>query len=149
MAVSVKKMNESLDLLRNYSGANPYLLMLKRDVYVKGKKDVLNDFAVEYIIKNYDFIPRVIGKVVKIADWYGEKKKEDWGTDFVPQKLKIISFLGETDTTYHCYVQYRQSVDPVMAFLTKKAVIGNFLLGDYNDYPVDFERYDTLSTSSF
>ena len=147
MAVSVKKIQESLDKLKDYKGANPYLLILKRDIFVKGKKDILNDFSVEYIAKNFDFQPRVIGKTVKIADWYGEKKKGDWGIEFVPEKLKIISFLGETDTCYHCYVQYRKSVDPVMAFLPKKAVLGNFLVEDYHNLNVDFDRYDRLSTS--
>ena len=147
MSVSIKKLEETIDRLRGYNGANPYLLMIKRDVIVKGKNDVLTDFCIDYIKKNVDFVPKVINKTVKIADWYGEKKKEDWGTDFVPQKLKIISFLGETDSVYHCYVQYRQSVDPVQAFIPKKAIIGNFLVEDYNNISVDFDRYDRLSTS--
>ncbi len=147
MSVSIKKLEETIDRLRGYNGANPYLLMIKRDVIVKGKNDVLTDFCIDYIKKNVDFVPKVINKTVRIADWYGEKKKEDWGTEFVPQKLKIISFLGETDSVYHCYVQYRQSVDPVQAFIPKKAIIGNFLVEDYNNISVDFGRYDRLSTS--
>lgn len=147
MPVSVKKTQEALDSLRVYSGANPYLLMLKRDIFTLGKKEVLNEFAIKYINQNISFTPQIIGKTVKIADWYGEKKKDDWKLDFIPEKIKIISLLGETDTTYHCYVQYRKSVDPVMAFLPKKAILGNFLVKDYNDYIVDFERYDRLSTA--
>lgn len=147
MSVSVKKTQEALDSLRVYDGANPYLLMLKRDIFTLGKKEVLNEFAIKYINQNISFTPQIIGKTIKIADWYGEKKKDDWKLDFIPEKVKIISLLGETDTTYHCYVQYRKSVDPVMAFLPKKAILGNFLVKDYNDYIVDFERYDRLSTS--
>ena len=142
---SIKAKNEAIDTLRGYSGDNPYLLMLKRDVILKGNVDNLNPFNVEYVILNQNFTPKQIGKTIKIADWYGEKKQKDWGTEFVPQKLKVISLLGETSTTYHCYVQYRQSVDPVMAFLPKKAVLTNFTLPDWKDYPVDFERYDKLS----
>lgn len=144
---SIKAKNEAIDILRGYSGDNPYLLMLRRDVILKGDVEGLNPFKVEYIIKNHDFTPKPIGKTIKIADWYGEKKKIDWGTEFVPQKLRVITLLGETDTTYHCYVQYRQSVDPVMAFLPKKAVLTNFTLPDWKDYPVDFDRYDRLSMS--
>lgn len=143
---SIKAKNEAIDVLRGYSGDNPYLLMLRRDVIIKSNVDTLNPFNVEYVIKNQDFSPKPIGKTIKIADWYGEKKQKDWGTEFVPQKLKVISLLGETTTTYHCYVQYRQSVDPVQAFLPKKAVLTNFTLPDWKDYPVDFERYDRLST---
>lgn len=142
---SAKAKNEAIEVLRGYSGTNPYYLMLKRDVILKGDVKQLNAFNVEYIIENRDFVPKQIGKTIKIADWYGEKKQKDWNTDFIPQKLRIISLLGETSTTYHCYVQYRQSVDPCMAFIPKKAVLTNFTLPDYKDYPVDFERYDRLS----
>ena len=142
---SIKAKNEAIDVLRGYSGDNPYLLMLRRDVILKGNVDSLNPFNVEYVIKNQNFTPKPIGKTIKIADWYGEKKQKDWGTDFSPQKLRVISLLGETTTTFHCYVQYRQSIDPVQAFLPKKAVLTNFTLPDWKDYPVNFERYDRLS----
>jgi SWI/SNF-related matrix-associated actin-dependent regulator 1 of chromatin subfamily A len=144
---SAKAQNEAIGILRGYSGTNPYYLMLKRDVILKGDIKQLNAFNVEYIIENQNFAPKQINKIIKIADWYGEKKQKDWGTEFVPQKLKVISLLGETSTTYHCYVQFRQSVDPVMVFLPKKAVLTNFTLPDWHDYPVDFERYDRLSTA--
>ena len=144
---SAKAQNEAIEILRGYSGSNPYYLMLKRDVILKGDIKQLNAFNVEYIIENQNFAPKQINKIIKIADWYGEKKQKDWGTEFTPQKLKIVSLLGETSTTYHCYVQYRQSVDPVMAFLPKKAVLTNFTLPDWHDYPVDFDRYDKLSMS--
>ena len=144
---SAKAKNEAIEILRGYSGSNPYYLMLKRDVILKGGVKQLNAFNVEYVIENQNFTPKQIGKIIKIADWYGLKKQQDWGTEFVPQKLRVVSLLGETSTTYHCYVQYRQSIDPVMAFLPKKAVLTNFTLPDWHDYPVDFDRYDKLSTS--
>ena len=144
---SAKAQNEAIEILRGYSGTNPYYLMLKRDVILKGDVKKLNAFNVEYIIENQNFVPKQIGKTIKIADWYGLKKQQDWGTEFVPQKLRVVSLLGETSTTYHCYVQYRQSVEPVMAFLPKKAVLTNFTLPDWHDYPVDFDRYDKLSMS--
>jgi len=144
---SAKAQNEAIEILRGYSGTNPYYLMLKRDVILKGDVKKLNAFNVEYIIENQNFVPKQIEKTIKIADWYGLKKQQDWGTEFVPQKLRVVSLLGETSTTYHCYVQYRQSVDPVMAFLPKKAVLTNFTLPDWHNYPVDFDRYDKLSMS--
>ena len=144
---SAKAKNEAIEILKGYSGTNPYYLMLKRDVILKGDVKQLNAFNVEYIIENQTFTPKKIEKLVKIADWYGLKKQQDWGTDFIPQKLRIVSLLGETSTTYHCYVQYRKSIDPVMAFLPKRAILTNFTLPDWHDYPVDFERYDKLSMS--
>lgn len=145
MAVSVKNRLHALDILKEYSGNNPYILMIKRDVYMKGGE--LSDFSADYIVRNYDFKPISIDKTIKIADWYQEKKKEDWNLEFLPEKLVVKWLLGETPTTYHCYVKYRKSVDPVQVFIPKKAVLTNFLVPDYKTLKVDFERYDKLSTS--
>jgi SWI/SNF-related matrix-associated actin-dependent regulator 1 of chromatin subfamily A len=145
MVTSIKDRVQALEILKDYNGSNPYILMLKRDIFVKGEK--ITDFAIEYIIKNKNFQPVQINKTIKIANWYQEKKKEDWGIDFLPQKLAIKWLMGETSTTYHCYVKYRQSVDPVQVFLPKKAVLTNFLVTDFNNTFVDFDRYDRLSMS--
>lgn len=141
--MSVKDRLQALDILKGYNGQNPYILMLKRDVLTKNID--LTDFNVEYVLKNNTFQPKQINKTIKIADWYQAKKKEDWGLDFLPEKLAVKWLLGETSTTYHCYVKYRQSVDPVQAFLPKKAVLTNFLVEDYKQLYVDFDRYDKLS----
>lgn len=145
MVISVKDKLRALDILKGYNGNNPYILMLKRDVVVKGQE--LPDFGAEYIVKNHDFQPLSVNKVVKLADWYQDKKKEDWGLEFKPEKVVVKWLLGETSTTYHCYVKYRQSVDPVQVFLPKKAVLTNFLVSDYKQVKVDFDRYDKLSMS--
>lgn len=135
----------ALDILKEYNGQNPYILMVKRDVY--SKREEITDFAIEYIIKNHNYEAKYVDKVIKIADWYQEKKKEDWNLDFYPEKLVVKWLLGETTTTYHCYVKYRKSVDPVQAFIPKKAVLTNFLVEDYHNVKVDFDRYDMLSMS--
>lgn len=145
MQISTKKRIEALDVLQRYNGDNPYILMLKKDVFINKKQ--LNDFSVEYVLENETYQPKEINKIIKIASWYGEKKKEDWNTDFTPEKIKITYLLGETSAVYHCYVKYRQSVPPVQAFIPKKAVLTNFLLEDYHNYNVDFDRYDRLSTA--
>ena len=146
MATSIKDRINAIDIIQTYSGNNPYILMLKKDV-LKQDVSVLNDFAIEYVNKNHNFQPRKINKTIKIADWYAEKKKDDWGLDFLPEKLAIKVLLGETDTTYHCYVKFRQNMEPKQCFLPKKGVLTNFLVNDYNDIQVDFDRYDRLSMS--
>lgn len=142
---SIKDTENAYKILSEYRGKNPYIYMLKKDVIINGKKETFGDFQIEYILSNYNKEPQNIGKIIKIADWYGEKKKEDWGVDFIPQKLLIVSLIGETKTTYNCYVQYRQSVPPVMAFIPKKAVLTNFLVEDFSKFNIDFDRYDRLS----
>jgi len=145
MGISIKNKLHAYDLLKEYNGSNPYFFMLKRDILVKGGE--MSDFSAEYIIRNFDFKPVKIDKVVKLADWYQEKKKGDWNIDFLPEKVVVKWLLGETETTYHCYVKYRQSVDQVQCFLPKRAVLTNFLVEDYTKLNIDFDRYDKLSMS--
>ena len=145
MKVSLKKQNEAYDILKAYSGENPYMLYLQMQVFVERQTDLMNEFNVPYIIKNKDFEPRKINKIIKVADWWAEKKQEQWGTEFLPNKIKVISYLGDNDTTYVCYIQYRKSVPECLCFIPKKAVLTNFLVKDYKKVEVDFDRYDKLS----
>lgn len=145
MNVSIKSRNESIQILRDYTGKNPYILRLKRDVIYYQKTSLLTDFSVDYILKNKDYTTKTILKVIEIADWYGEKLKEEYDIEFIPEKLVIYSILGETSTTFHCMIKYRKNMEPMELFIPKKAVLGNFLIDDYHNYNVDFDRYDRLS----
>ena len=144
---SIKTRAYALEKLKTYNGINPYLLILKKDICILNKIDNLTEFAVEYITKNFDFIPKPINKIVKIADWFGEKIRDKYNVEFTPEKVKIILLLGETSTSYHCTIRYRQNMEPLEIFLPKKATLGNFLIEDYNRLQINFNRYDLLSTS--
>lgn len=144
---SIKKTIEALDILKNYEGDNPYILMLKRDMYIYGDKDAVGDFQINYILRNKDYKTKEINKITKITKWYGEDRKEKWNTDFIPEKIKVLSVFGETDSSYSCYVQYRQTVNPVICFLPKRAILNNFFVDDYNKLEIDFNRYDRLSNA--
>lgn len=142
MVIEVEDKCKAIDLLKQYEGGNPYLLNLKKEVFLTKKE--LNDFNAEYVLKNYDKEPKLIKKVIKITDWYAEKLQNDWNIDFLPKKLEIKYFLGETETTYHCLLKYRQNMEYIYVFLNKKGVMTNFLSEDYTKIQVDFDRYDRL-----
>jgi SWI/SNF-related matrix-associated actin-dependent regulator 1 of chromatin subfamily A len=146
MAASLKATKEAYERLRTYEGRNPYILTLKRDVFVNNK-GTLTDFNIDYINRNWDKEPQPINRMTRIADWFAQTCKESWGTEFLPEKLKVLHLLGETEDKYHCYVQYRKSCDPVLLFIPKRAVLKNFLVDDYNKVVVDFDRYDRLAKS--
>ena len=143
MGINVEDKKNAIDLLEKYSGNNPYLLNLKKDFF--NGKTSLNDFNTEYILKNYDKEPKLINKNVKITQWYGEKLQNDWEIDFLPKILKIKYLLGETETTYHCLIKYRQNMDYIYAFLNKKGVMTDFITEDFHNIKVDFDRYNKLS----
>ena len=147
MHQEIEKKNTAIDLLKNYDGINTYLLALKRDIITYKKVDKLTDFNVDYILKNINYQIKDINKIVRVIDWYGDELKDKWGTDFRIEKVLIKKLLGETDKFYHCFIQYRKNVEPSYAFLKKNGIIGNFLLEDYHNISIDFDRYDRLSMS--
>lgn len=144
---TIKAKNEAIEILRNYSGKNPYILSMKRDVIILQKTSLLTEYVVEYVISNKDREPKNIGKVLRIADWYGEKLKTTYDIEFTPEKIQILTFLGETNNAYHCVIKYRQNMNPIDLFIPKKGLLGNFLIEDYHNVQVDFDRYDRISMS--
>ena len=147
MHQEIEKKNTAIDLLKNYDGINTSLLALKRDIITYKKVDKLTDFNVDYILKNINYQIKDINKIVRVIDWYGDELKDKWETDFRIEKVLIKKLLGETDKFYHCFIQYRKNVEPSYAFLKKNGIIGNFLLEDYHNISIDFDRYDRLSMS--
>jgi hypothetical protein len=100
MALSLSKIEKAHELLKNYNGSNSYIIKL-RNVIFAYKLRAMNDFEAEYVLCNYDKEPKLINKIVKIADWYGVKCQEEWETEFTPNRFKITWFLGETSQFYH------------------------------------------------
>lgn len=147
MFQEIERKNTAIDLLKEYDGINTYLLTLKRDIITYKKNEKLTDFNVEYILKNINYQIKEINKIVHVTEWYGNELKEKWETNFRIEKVLIKKLIGETDKFYHCLIQYRKNVEPSYAFLKKNGVIGNFLLEDYHNMSIDFDRYDRLSIS--
>ena len=71
MSKSLELVNKAYQILKEYNGENSYIIDLKNSIFAY-KSSTLNDFQVEFILRNYDKEPKYINKLVKIADWYGE-----------------------------------------------------------------------------
>lgn len=137
--------NKAYDILKNYQGNNGYIIDLKNKVYVY-KNSTLNDFQANFIINNKDFEPKFIGKQVKLAKWFGEKKQKEYGFEFVPKIAEVGYYMGETDGLYVLYLRYRKSQEHGFLTICKKdSILTDFLAEDYNNIQVDFERYDNLA----
>lgn len=144
MAISLKKTEEAYKILKSYNGENPYIITLKNNVYAY-KVSQLNDFQVEFVNRNYDKKPILINKVVRVTDWWGEKKQEEWNLDFKPEKLLIGWYIGDTTTAYVFYAQYRKSIEPKLMFAPKSAILTDFLINDWRLKEIDFKPYNERS----
>ena len=143
MTISLEKIEKAYKLLKDYSGDNPFIIRLKNTIIVHKLRSI-KDFEAEYVLSNSDKEPKQINKIVKVADWWGEKMKEEWGIEFVPQKVKITWYMGETDNTYHFYCIYRRSQErAVEVFAPKNAIITDFLIEDYHNLEIDLTKYIT------
>jgi SWI/SNF-related matrix-associated actin-dependent regulator 1 of chromatin subfamily A len=142
---SLTNIQKAYDILKEYKGNNPLIISLKNSVFAYKTKS-LNDFDVEFILRNHDKEPKYIGKIVKVADWWGEVKKEEWGTEFVPEKIQIGWYIGDTESTYVFYCRYRRSIkEGILTFANKKAILTDFLTEDFNSLEVDFKPYNERS----
>ena len=145
MPASLTKTSEAYKILQDYKGDNSYIINLKNDVFAY-KTLTLNDFHIEYILKNHNFEPTYLNKIVKIAKWYGEKKQLDWNIEFVPEKLLIGYYLGETKDFYHMYVKYRKSQEHMVPiFIPKKALLTALFVEDWENKVIDFDKYNKMS----
>ena len=96
---SAKAQNEAIEILRGYSGSNPYYLMLKRDVILKGDVKQLNAFNVEYIIENQNFTPKQIGKTFSVLN-FGKKEYKNviyFNTDNNTELLNLFKKERSTE----------------------------------------------------
>ena len=145
MALELNKIEKAYSVLKEYKGDNSYIIDLKNDVYAYKTKS-LNDFHVEFILRNHDKEPKYIHKLVKIADWYGTNLKDKWELDFIPKVLVVGWYMGDTQTHYMFYCKYRQSQEKaILCIAPKKAILTDFLSEDYNNLDVDFKKYEEKS----
>lgn len=132
-------------ILREYNGTNNMILYYKK-MYEKSKLLLTEDgFDTEYIIKNKDYEPFDVNKTVKISSILGEKLQEKYNIDFVPEKLKISKVIGEMGNSYHCYCQYRKTVQPQLMYIGKRYILTPLVDIDYDSIEVDFDKYDKMT----
>ena len=142
MALPLTKIEKAYDLLKNYNGNNSYIISLKNTV-IAYQTRAMNDFEAKYVLANAETEPIEVNKLVMIAKWYGEELKEKLELEFVPKKLKITWYLGETDGTYHFYCIYRRSQEKAIPlFAPKKAILTDFLSEDWTLKEIDFRPYN-------
>lgn len=137
--------SKAYEILRTYNGTNNQIRYYK-SLYDKGRL-VLEDFGVEYILRNHDYEPIEVNKTVKISSDQGEAMQKKYELEFIPEKIKISRVIGEMGGSYHCYVKYRQSVDYQLMYIKKRCILDKLVDIDYVSLDVDFDKYDKMTES--
>lgn len=135
---------ELLDKLEDYKGNNTYILWLQY-VIKKDEKFKMNNFHYNYLKNNYDTKPKEINKVIEIADWYSEKKKDEWEVKFTPERIKITHLMGEVGGLYHCFALFKQNQErPKSVFIPKNAIITPLDYIHYDTYDLDVDNLNNI-----
>jgi hypothetical protein len=132
--------DKAYDILKEYKGVNNRILYLQK-MYSLGKC-ILGDFDVEYILNNYDYEPYAVGKTVKITRDFGLKLQQKYELDFLPEKIKISTVIGEMGNSLHCFVKYRQSVPSQLMYVSKNSILNELEDVDWKTFEVDFSAVD-------
>lgn len=144
MAISASKIEQAYSIIENYDGTNLYVTYLK-NCSDKGYRK-LSEFDIKYILENHQFKTIKVNKMSKITEWFAEDFANKNNIDFIPEKLLIISIIGEMGDSYHCYVRYRKSVtEPLLTFIPKKALMDDIFMKNYEDMNIDFTPYNALT----
>lgn len=140
------RISKAYEILKDYNGSNNQILYYQK-LHQNGKL-ILEDFGVQYILKNYDYEPFEVNKVFDISIELGEELQKKNELEFTPKKIKIGKVIGEMGGSYHCYAQYRQSVPMKLMYLPKKYILGRLKTVDPNSVVVDFDVYDNMPSAN-
>ena len=132
--------DKAYEILKTYRGTNN---QIKYYQYMHSKNSiVLKEFDVNYILNNYDYKSKTINKIVKISDIFGKKIQEKYELDFIPEKVKITTIIGEMGDSYHCFLQFRQSIPPKLFYINRKYILNPLETVDYSKIDIDFNQFD-------
>ena len=124
MTNSILIEQKALDILHSYEGANNYILKLK-SIFLPNKKGIPTRSQSEYIINNYNTIPKVAKKWVELDSYFSEKIANEKLYTEPPKKVWVEKLLVEKDKSYHIWGKFFES-EPLSEFwLPKVAIIKN------------------------
>ena len=142
--MKIDEYEEAYDLLRGYNGTNNQMLYLRYKI--NGGNYSLSEFDVSYILNNYDFEPYEMNKCVKISGDFGEILQKKYELEFKPEKIVIKRVIGEMGESLHCYVKYRQSVEPCLMYVKRKYILNPLQESDESvNISVNFKKYDNVT----
>lgn len=138
--MKINDVDKAYEILKTYNGTNN---QIKYYQYMYSKNSiVLKEFDINYILNNYDYSPKTINKIVKVSDIFGKKIQEKYELDFTPEKVKITTIIGEMGDSYHCFLQFRQSIPPKLFYLNRKYILNPLETVDYSKIDIDFNQFD-------
>jgi SNF2 family DNA or RNA helicase len=128
---------QALEILESYSGANNYLMRLKRQQELN-KKFFPTRAQSEYIINFNDVVPKVAKKWVNLDPYFAQKIADEKLYTKVPEQIWIEKLLVEKDKSYHIWGKVFENEDLHEFWLPKGAVIKTH---NVEKVEIDYSKY--------
>jgi len=128
---------KALSILENYSGANNYILKLKKKM-LEIKNFVPSVAQSEYITKFHDETPKVAKKWVDLDSYFAKKLSDERGYLNQVDRIWVEKLLAEKEKSYHiwgCFISGETMQD---FWVPKAAIIKN---PEVKKVEVDYSKY--------
>jgi SWI/SNF-related matrix-associated actin-dependent regulator 1 of chromatin subfamily A len=128
---------QALEILGTYSGANNYLMRLKRQQELN-KKFFPTRAQSEYIINYFNVVPKVAKKWVNLDPYFAQKIADEKLYTKVPEQIWIEKLLVEKDKSYHIWGKVFENEDLHEFWLPKGSVIKTH---NVEKVEIDYSKY--------
>jgi hypothetical protein len=128
---------KALEILESYSGANNYLMRLKRQQELN-KKFYPTRAQSEYIVNYFNVVPKVAKKWVNLDPYFAQKIADEKLYTKVPEQIWIEKLLVEKDKSYHIWGKVFENEDLHEFWLPKGAVIKTH---NVEKVEIDYSKY--------
>ncbi len=128
---------KALEILESYSGANNYLMRLKRQQELN-KKFFPTRAQSDYIINYFNIVPKVAKKWVNLDPYFAQKIADEKLYTKVPEQIWIEKLLVEKDKSYHIWGKVFENEDLHEFWLPKGAVIKTH---NVEKVEIDYSKY--------
>jgi SWI/SNF-related matrix-associated actin-dependent regulator 1 of chromatin subfamily A len=129
---------KALSILETYSGANNYLMRLKRQQELN-KKFYPTRAQSDYIINYNDVVPKVAKKWVDLDPYFAQKIADEKLYTKVPEQVWIEKLLVEKEKAYHIWGKIFENEELHEFWLPKGAIIKTHSVEKVN---IDYSKYD-------
>jgi SNF2 family DNA or RNA helicase len=128
---------KALDLLETYSGANNYIMRLRKK-QIDNKKFYPTRAQAEYIVNYINTTPKVAKKCVELDEYFSKKISDEKLFTKVATQVYVEKLLIEKDTSYHIWGKFFDSQELHDFWLPKVALIKN---NKVENVVIDYEKY--------
>ena len=129
--------SKAISILEQYSGANNYILELKRKQSIN-KKFYPTRSQSEYIINFHDKQPKVAKKWVVLDSYFAQKLADDKLYTVVPKTVWVEKLLAEKEKAFHIWGRFFESENFYDFWLPKASIIKD---NTVKDVVVDYDKY--------